>query len=127
MGMGADGGTGASGGWRPRAAEVTQECVQQRTDEPDNERGQSELDAAPDTVIEYEAPAGSCAAPAPVTEHAPTAAYAAPDTVIECVAPAGTCAGPAPVSARRRVRRASNQRCPMFHHRACAHRCQCSV
>ena len=54
--------------------------------------------AAPDTMIEYVAPAGSRAAPAPVTEYAPTAAYAAPDTVIEYVAPAGTCAASAPVS-----------------------------
>ena len=54
--------------------------------------------AAPDTVIEYVALAGTCAAPAPVTDNAPTAACAAPDTVIEYVAPAGTCAAPAPVS-----------------------------
>ena len=33
--------------------------------------------AAPDTVIEYVAPAGTCAAPAPVSEFAPTAADAA--------------------------------------------------
>ena len=49
-------------------------------------------------MIEYVAPAGSCAAPAPVTEHTPTATCAAPDTVIEYVAPAGTCAAPAPVT-----------------------------
>ena len=51
MGMGADGGTGASGG----GAYV-----------------------APDTVIECVPPTRICAAPAPVTEYAPTAAYAAP-------------------------------------------------
>ena len=52
--------------------------------------------AEPDTKIEYVAPAGTCAAPAPVTEHSRTAADAAPDTVIEYVALAGICAAPAP-------------------------------
>ena len=110
--------------WRPRETVVTQEYIE----EPDNERGQSDFSecadkfgeigdvymdgkktsgSAPDTMIERVAPAGSCAARAPVTEHAPTAANAAPDTVIEYVAPAGTCAAPAPVSAWCRVHRAS--------------------
>ena len=44
-------------------------------------------------MIEYVAPAGTCAA-----EYAPAAAYAALDTVIENVDPAGTCAAPAPVT-----------------------------
>ena len=54
--------------------------------------------AEPDTLIEYVALAGPCAAEAPVTEHSATATYAAADTVIEYVAPTGTCAAPAPVS-----------------------------
>ena len=54
--------------------------------------------AEPDTMIEHVAPAGSCAAPAPVTEQSPTATNAAPDTVIAKMAPAGTCAAPAPVT-----------------------------
>ena len=111
--------------WRPRETVFTQEYIE----EPDNERGQSDFfsecadkfgeigdvymdgkktsGSAPDTMIEHVAPAGSCAAPAPVTEHSPTATCAAPDTVIEYVAPAGTCAAPAPASARCRVHRAS--------------------
>ena len=32
--------------WWPRAAEVTQKCMQLRTDEPDKESGQSELDSS---------------------------------------------------------------------------------
>ena len=58
----------------------------------------SQLDAAPDTVIENVALVGTCAALAPMTECAPTAAYAAPDTVIEYVAPVDSCAAPAPVT-----------------------------
>ena len=88
--------------------------TQEYIEEPDNERGQSEYmdgkktsGSAPDTMIEHVAPAGSWAAPAPVTEYVPTAANAAPDTVIEYVAPAGICAAPAPASARCRVHRAS--------------------
>ena len=95
----------------------------------DNERGQSDFfsecadkfgeigdvymdgkktsGSTPDTMIEHVAPAGSCAAPTPVTEHSPTATGAAPDTVIEYVALAGTCAAPAPASARCRVHCAS--------------------
>ena len=102
--------------WWPRETVFTQEYIE----EPDNERGQSDFfskcadkfgeigdvymdgkktsGSAPDTMIEHVAPAGSCAAPAPVTEHSPTATCAAPDTVIEYVATAGTCAAPAPVS-----------------------------
>ena len=43
---------------------------------------------APDTVIEYvpPSPAGTCAAPAPVTEYAPAAAHAAPSPVSDHVA-----------------------------------------
>ena len=67
--------------------------------------GKKTSGSAPDTMIEHVAPAGSCAAPAPVSEYVPTAANAAPDTVIEYVAPAGTCAALA--SARCRVHRAS--------------------
>ena len=87
--------------WRPRENVFTQECIE----EPDNERGQSEYmdgkktsGSAPDTMIEHVAPAGSWAAPTPVTEHSPTATCAASDTVIEYVATAGTCAAPAPVT-----------------------------
>ena len=97
--------------WRPRETVVTQEYIE----EPDNERGQNDFSecadkfgeigdvymddkktsgSAPDTMIERVAPAGSCAARAPVMEHAPTATCAAPDTVIEYVATAGTCAAP---------------------------------
>ena len=54
--------------------------------------------AEPDTMIENVAFAGPCAAPAPVTEHSPTATFAAPDTVIGYVAPAGTCAAQAPAT-----------------------------
>ena len=111
-GMGADGGDRLQRRWQPRT----------RTDEPDRE-----LNAAPDTVIEYVAPAGTCAALAPMTEYAPIAAYAAPDTEIEYVAPAGICAAPAPVSARCRVHRASISGVPCFDHRACAYRCLCSA
>ena len=60
--------------------------------------GKKTSGAEPDTMIEHVAPAGSCAAPAPVTEHSPTATCAAPDTMIEHVAPAGSCAAPAPVT-----------------------------
>ena len=60
--------------------------------------GKKTSGSAPDTMIEHVAPAGSCAASAPVTEHSPTATCAAPDTVIEYVATAGTCAAPAPVT-----------------------------
>ena len=102
--------------WRPRETVFTQEYIE----EPDNERGHSDFfsecadkfgeigdvymdgkktsGSAPDTMIEHVAPAGSCAASAPVTEHSPTATCAAPDTVIEYVATAGTCAAPAPVT-----------------------------
>ena len=79
--------------------------TQEYIEEPDNERGQSEYmdgkktsGSAPDTMIEHVAPAGSWAAPTPVTEHSPTATCAASDTVIEYVATAGTCAAPAPVT-----------------------------
>ena len=111
--------------------------------------GKKTSGSAPDTMIEHVAPAGSCAASAPVTEHSPTATCAAPDTVIEYVAPAGTCAAPASACARCRVHRAStssvlcctspscpmshqrpssstacqHQRLPTFHHRACAYQC----
>ena len=61
--------------------------------------GMSTAYAAPDTVIECVALAGTCAAPAPVTEYAPTAANAAPDTVIECVAPVTKYASTSPASA----------------------------
>ena len=60
--------------------------------------GKKTSGSALDTMIEHVAPAGSCAAPAPVTEHSPTATCAAPDTVIEYVATTGTCAAPAPVT-----------------------------
>ena len=94
--------------------------TQEYIEEPDNERGQSDFfsecadkfgeigdvymdgkktsGSTPDTMIEHVAPAGSCAAPTPVTEHSPTATGAAPDTVIEYVATAGTCAASAPVT-----------------------------
>ena len=114
--MGADGGTGASGGGGPARlcshrstskspttsvdrATFFSECADKFGEIGDVYMdGKKTSGSAPDTMIEHVAPAGSCAAPAPVTEHSPTATCAAPDAVIEYVATAGTCAAPAPVT-----------------------------